>query len=63
MSTEALIDHYCTGYEHHGYARFSWCLRLANGDRLPEGLDFVTLAPAGGRISRIVGFFGPTEAS
>ena len=43
---------------HHGIARFAWQMVLANGQRLPEGLDVATLSADGERIQSIVGFFG-----
>ena len=43
---------------HHGIARFGWCLEKADGTRLPAGLDVVWTDEAG-RLSRILGFFGP----
>ncbi|MGE3864860.1 MAG: nuclear transport factor 2 family protein [Burkholderiaceae bacterium] len=43
---------------HHGCLRFSWRLTMADGNALPDGLDFVDLADDG-RIRRVVGFFGP----
>ena len=42
---------------HHGLLRFTWCMVLADGERLPEGTDFAELS-AHGRIRRIAGFFG-----
>ncbi len=42
---------------HHGLLRFNWCLVLADGKRLPDGVDFAELSPDG-RIRRIAGFFG-----
>ena len=47
---------------HHRYARFCWCLQLAGGEPLPEGIDFVRLSPARDRLSRITGFFGPVDS-
>ncbi|MDH4987886.1 nuclear transport factor 2 family protein [Aminobacter anthyllidis] len=44
---------------HHGVARFGWRVVEADGTPLPEGIDFVELAPDGERIERIIGFFGP----
>jgi len=44
---------------HHGVARFAWHLVQANGSALPEGLDIAFISPDGGRIERIIGFFGP----
>lgn len=43
---------------HDGYACSGWEIRQLEGGVLIEGTDFVTFAPDG-RISRIVGFFGP----
>lgn len=43
--------------EHDRVFRFAWVMRNADGDVL-EGIDFGELADDG-RISRIVGFFGP----
>jgi len=43
--------------EHDGSFRFAWVMRNADGDVL-EGIDYGELA-ADGRITRIVGFFGP----
>jgi hypothetical protein len=43
--------------EHDGVFRFAWVMRNADGDVL-EGMDYGELADDG-RISRIVGFFGP----
>jgi hypothetical protein len=42
---------------HHAVARFGWRVVLADGRKLPEGIDFVELTDDG-KISRIVGFFG-----
>lgn len=47
---------------HHGVARFGWRVIEADGTPLPEGIDFVELAPDGERIERIIGFFGPMTA-
>ncbi|MBT1157394.1 nuclear transport factor 2 family protein [Aminobacter anthyllidis] len=47
---------------HHGVARFGWRVVEADGTPLPEGIDFVELAPDGQRIERIIGFFGPMTA-
>ena len=49
------VDH------HHGLARFTWQMVLADGQRLPEGLDIATLSADGTRIQSIVGFFGPLK--
>jgi hypothetical protein len=42
---------------HHTYARFAWRKVLADGSRLPEGLDVVQIG-AEGRFRLVVGFFG-----
>ncbi|CAN7680687.1 nuclear transport factor 2 family protein [Aminobacter sp. LjRoot7] len=47
---------------HHDVARFGWRVVEADGTPLPEGIDFVELAPDGKRIERIIGFFGPITA-
>jgi hypothetical protein len=43
---------------HHENFRFTWCMRLADGNVLVEGTDFGRLSPDG-KLDRIVGFFGP----
>jgi hypothetical protein len=43
---------------HHGTLRFSWRILKPDGTTLSEGMDFGEL-DRGGRIRRIVGFFGP----
>lgn len=43
---------------HHGIARFGWRVVEADGTPLPEGIDIALLTPDGGRIERIIGFFG-----
>jgi len=48
-----------TGVDSHdGFARFGWEIRQPDGAVLSEGMDFVAFA-ADGRISRVIGFFGP----
>jgi hypothetical protein len=47
---------------HHGMARFAWQMTLADGSRLPEGLDVARLSADGTRLESIVGFFGPLTA-
>ena len=47
---------------HHGLARFAWHVVLADGTALPEGLDIAFVTPDGGKIERIIGFFGPLMA-
>jgi hypothetical protein len=42
---------------HHGALRFTWCMVLADGQRLPDGTDYAELS-ADGKIRRIAGFFG-----
>lgn len=43
--------------EHHGFARYGWALRGADGALLLEGIDVCDLA-ADGRLQRVVMFFG-----
>lgn len=43
---------------HHGLARFAWRKVLADGTALPDSIDVVEIA-ADGRLSRVIGFFGP----
>jgi hypothetical protein len=43
---------------HHGRFRFAWKMLAPDGSVAIEGLDYGEL-DADGRISRIVGFFGP----
>lgn len=43
---------------HHGLARFAWRVVEADGTMLPEGIDFAETS-AEGKLTRIVGFFGP----
>lgn len=43
---------------HHNVARFAWRVVQADGKMLPEGIDFAETS-GDGRITRIVGFFGP----
>jgi hypothetical protein len=40
---------------HHGYVRFFWTLRFANGRELP-GMDYGEVSSEG-KLTRIVGFF------
>jgi hypothetical protein len=52
---------------HHGFGRFSWCLRLPHPVGLngvvygmeTEGFDYVEFSEDGSKILKIVGFFGP----
>ena len=44
--------------EHHGLLRFNWRLIQADGTEGAESIDFGELDDDG-RLSRIVGFFGP----
>ena len=46
---------------HHNQLRFSWRLLKPDGSVLTEGMDFGALDSAG-RLTRIVGFFGPFPA-
>lgn len=43
--------------EHHGYARYGWELVGPDGTPAVAGTDFVQIDD-GGRLARIVGFFG-----
>ena len=45
--------------EHHGQLRFTWKLVGADGDLIVEGIDFGEVGEDG-RLTKIVGFFGPT---
>ena len=47
--------------QNHGLVRFAWRVVEADGNRLPEGIDFAEIT-SDGRIARIVGFFGPLES-
>ncbi len=47
--------------EHHGHIYFAWRLITADGSTYVEGVDFGTV-DADGRLSQIVGFFGPPGA-
>jgi hypothetical protein len=38
--------------------RFAWQVILADGTRLPEGIDFAEIT-SDNKIRRIMGFFGP----
>lgn len=42
---------------HHGWARYGWAIRDANGKALLEGIDVVEAAPDG-RLRRVVMFYG-----
>ncbi len=44
--------------EHHGWFRFSWQINGPDGSTAAEGFD-VGQQDSSGRISQIVGFFGP----
>jgi hypothetical protein len=46
---------------HHNVARFTWRAVEANGNALPEGIDFALLTSDGSKIERIIGFFGPLK--
>jgi len=46
---------------HHGVARFAWHVVMPDGTTLPEGIDFAEIS--GGKLVRIVGFFGPLAGS
>jgi hypothetical protein len=45
---------------HHNVARFAWQLVLADGAIAVEGVDFAEFSTMG-KISRIIGFFGPMQ--
>ena len=45
---------------HHNVARFAWQLVVADGAIAVEGIDFVEFSTMG-KISRIIGFFGPMQ--
>ena len=47
---------------HDGFGRFEWEMQGPDGSAVMAGIDFVTFANDG-RISQIVGFFGPIEAA
>jgi hypothetical protein len=44
--------------EHHGWLRFAWAMVGDGGATVMDGFDVGRLAPDG-RLSQIVGFFGP----
>jgi hypothetical protein len=46
---------------HHRVLRFNWCMVLADGSRLPAGLDVGELT-GDGKLQRIIGFFGAPKA-
>ncbi|WP_233840518.1 hypothetical protein [Dyella sp. 2HG41-7] len=46
---------------HHNFMRVTWFRLSSDGKQLGEGVDIYDMAPDG-RISRIVGFFGPAPA-
>ena len=46
---------------HHTVLRFSWHKTLADGSKLPEGIDFGELS-GDGKLRRMVGFFGALAA-
>lgn len=48
--------------EHHGRLRFMWAMDGADGKVAVEGIDFGELGPDG-RLTRIVGFFGPPPSA
>lgn len=45
---------------HHGLARFGWRKVLADGTKLPKSIDVVEVG-ADGRLTRVIGFFGPLK--
>ncbi|MEP3248119.1 MAG: nuclear transport factor 2 family protein [Sneathiella sp.] len=46
---------------HHNTARFGWNLKLADGKKLPEGIDIIWLDESEEKITGILGFFGPLK--
>ena len=46
---------------HHDMARFAWHLQKADGTTLPEGLDVVAVDKTTGKLTSIMGFFGPLK--
>jgi SnoaL-like domain len=46
---------------HHDVLRFAWRMVLGDGQALPDGIDFGQLGPDG-KLTRIIGFFGPVKA-
>lgn len=46
---------------HHDKIRFTWHMRSANGAIAIEGIDFGEIG-ADGRLTSIIGFFGPVPA-
>lgn len=48
--------------QHHNQIRFAWALVAADGSRPIEGIDAGEIGPDG-RISRIVGYWGPPPAA
>lgn len=48
--------------QHHDSARFRWELTSNGNAIVSEGLDLALLSPGGGKLQRIVGFFGPLKA-
>ncbi|MBX2799782.1 MAG: nuclear transport factor 2 family protein [Myxococcales bacterium] len=45
--------------QHHGWVRFAWHVRLADGTTLPEGLDVCEVRD--GRLALVLGFFGSLQ--
>ena len=48
--------------QHHEVARFGWNLVLANGEKLPEGIDVVWVTPDRNKLTGILGFFGQMKS-
>jgi len=46
---------------HHDKIRFTWHMRSANGAIAIKGIDFGEIG-ADGRLTKIIGFFGPVPA-
>lgn len=47
--------------EHHDVARFSWHLVKADGTMLPDGIDIIEIDKTTGKLTSILGFFGPSK--
>jgi len=66
--TDVVLTHYAghrftrttTVDIHHGYARYGWDLVAPDGAVAVSGTDFVQF-DEGGKLARIVGFFGALE--
>ena len=58
---DADLSHSSAFDEHHGLYRYHWEIGQG-GERLMEGFD-VTEVDSDGKVSRILGFFGPIPTS